>query len=207
MSNYSNYTKNQNEDKNRSSASRSSGKNCLIKGTSLCSLNSLIKVSAVTLVILALQYSHKNECGPNGKCLVSGLESRNARNLSQMNPNFGGSRDNLHFPGENMNERRNNYNNGNFNNPWGSYENLESPSHYDSYYGREPSYMGEENRNEININQFNSGLGQKLKENAIYIVPGMIASYYAWNSLGTQTFLMVAAIIGVLLFAKHNNSN
>ncbi|ANQ10097.1 Uncharacterized protein PCOAH_00037350 [Plasmodium coatneyi] len=204
MSNYSNYTRNQNEDKNGSAASTSKGKNSLMKGK-LSSLNSVIKVFAVTLVILALQYSHKNHCGPNGKCLVSGLESRNVRSLSEMNHNFGGSRESLHFPGEHVNERRNNYNSGNYNSQWGSYENLDSSSYRGSYYDNDPQHMGEHSTNELNINNFNSGLGRKLKENALYIIPGMIASYYAWNSLGTQTFLMVAAIIGVLLFAKYNS--
>ncbi|GAB68677.1 hypothetical protein PCYB_141040 [Plasmodium cynomolgi strain B] len=204
MSNYSNYTNNQNEDKNDSAASTSNAKNCLMKGK-LSSLNSLIKVFAVTLVILALQYSNKNHDGVNGKGVVSGLESNNVRNLSEINSNFGGSRENLHYSGENTNERRNNYNNGNVNSQWGSHENVEPSTYYGTYNNHAPQENGEQNMSEINLNCFNSGLCQNLKKNAIYIVPGVIAGYYAWNTIGTQTFLLVTAIIGVLLFARHNS--
>ncbi|KJP90143.1 hypothetical protein AK88_00312 [Plasmodium fragile] len=194
MSSYSNYTNNLDEDKNGSAASTSSGKNCLMKGT-LSSLKSLIKIFGVTAVLLALHYSNNNDYGINGKDIVSGLKSSNVRSLSEMNANFGESRENLQFSGENVNERRNSYNNGNYRNQWGSYEHLNSSPYSDNYYNQGTQQIGEGSMGRMHFNSFNSGLAQKLKENAIYILPGMIAGYYAWNSLGTQTFILLSAIV------------
>ncbi|EUD63835.1 hypothetical protein C922_04593 [Plasmodium inui San Antonio 1] len=203
MSNCSNYTNNQDADKNDSAANTLNAKNCLMKGK-LSPLNCLIKVIAVTLLILALQYSNENKHGINGRSVVSDLESSNVRSLSEMHSNLGGSRESLYSSHENINERRNNR--GNVGSQWRSHENLESSSYYGTYNNHAPREPGQQNMGELNLDSFSSGILKKVKENAIYVVPGIIAGYYAWTQIGSQRFLLIAAIIGLFLFARHNNS-
>ncbi|GAW83218.1 hypothetical protein, conserved [Plasmodium gonderi] len=201
MSNYNNYMNKQCKDKSVSATRTLSSTNNCQKKEKQPSLCSLTKVFALTIVILVLQCFNKNGCYVNGISAVNKLESSHGRSLSEMNPNYTGQGENMNYSDENVNEMRN-YNN-NVNGAWVNNEHAGPSMCSGPYCNANPQSYGQ-NMNEVNLNVFHTGLGEHLKKNIIYILPGMIAAYYAWNSLGTQPFLLIAAIIGVFLFANQH---
>ncbi|SBT39479.1 Plasmodium exported protein, unknown function [Plasmodium ovale wallikeri] len=73
------------------------------------------------------------------------------------------------------------------------YRNTEAPE----YYPNNVRYLSPGGNN------FNQELYEKLKNNAVFIIPAVLAAFYVLRNSGTQTLLMIAAIAGVLMYTHH----
>ncbi|SBT31575.1 Plasmodium exported protein, unknown function [Plasmodium ovale wallikeri] len=199
MASHNNQKNNTNQDKAFTAKCATSSEKCPKKRGYTNSLNLCTKLFAFTLLVL---YTFKdNVVDENGLCKTGDL--KNVRMLSEVNGNFRRYEDDVNMSREDLNSRRD-YNGG-FTGNWTPQENEEyRRTYHRANDNMESGEYGNNNSNEMNFSCFNSGLCQKLKKNALYIIPSMIGSYYAWNYLGTQNFLLVAVIIGALFYANYN---
>ncbi|KAI4837474.1 hypothetical protein MKS88_003948 [Plasmodium brasilianum] len=154
--------------------------------------------------------------GSNEDSVGKALNSKNIRILCEPGRDFSGSHysngphdQNLYGSTDSINEKRDNNRDGTkppppspqgswstFNDEGLANERLQrNPWIYD-YYQNNVRYVAPEN----NINH---ELIEKLKKNAIYILPVLLVSYYLFRNSGTQTFLLIAAIAGVLMYTRH----
>ncbi|EUD66281.1 hypothetical protein C922_03197 [Plasmodium inui San Antonio 1] len=147
-----------------------------------------------------------------------GFGKGNIRCLTQMNREFGrpefsaqGERSQF-VNGENTTEKKDGNREGSDsqNGPWNNY--------YQGPYGSDPQMHGgvyrnggapEYYNNNDNIryvsprNNFNKELSEKLKSNAIIIIPAMLIGLYFLRNTNPQTLIMLAAIAGILMYTNH----
>ncbi|CAA9989318.1 Plasmodium exported protein, unknown function [Plasmodium knowlesi strain H] len=174
--------------------------------------NHIVKIALFTLFIYT---SANNGIKENGFGKAEG--KRNIRCLTEMNREFGRQEfgaqgeQGQFVNGENTNERRNR-NRGGFdsqNDRWNNsyqgqpgpdpqmheriYRNTDVPEYYNS--GSNIRYVSPGNN-------FNNELFEKLKNNAIFIIPALLLGFYALRNMGTNSLLMIVAIVGILMYTQ-----
>ncbi|GAB67528.1 hypothetical protein PCYB_115480 [Plasmodium cynomolgi strain B] len=175
--------------------------------------NHIVKIALFTLFI----YTSANN-GINENGFGKAVGTRNIRCLSEMNreygrPEFSAQGEQSQFVnGENGNEQkdgnREGYNsqNGPLNNNYQGQFGSDPQMHERVYRNTDvPEYYN--NNNNIRYlspgNNFNKELFEKLKNNAVFIIPALLLGFYILRNTGTHSLLMLAAIAGILMYTQH----
>ncbi|CAI7721618.1 Plasmodium exported protein, unknown function [Plasmodium vivax] len=175
--------------------------------------NHTVKIALFTLFI----YTSANN-GINENGLGKAVGSKNIRCLSEVNGNyarseFGSQGEQSQFVnGDNTNEQRDGSRDsfGSQNSQWSNgyqsqtgsdpqmhervYRNSDVPEYYNSNNNMRYVSPG---------NNFNKELYEKLKNNAVFIIPALLVGFYVLRNTGTQSLLMLAAIAGILMYTHH----
>ncbi|KJP88882.1 hypothetical protein AK88_01376 [Plasmodium fragile] len=180
--------------------------------------NHMIKIALFTLFIVRNEIHYTSASnGNNENGFGKAVGTRNIRCLSERSREFGRpdlrpqSEPGQYVNGDNPNEQKNRNGDGfgpesdqwnyGYYGPHGSdpqmhervYRNTDASDYYTNGYSVRYVSPG---------NTFNNELFEKLKNNAIYIIPVLLAAFYVMRNMGTQSMLLLAAIIGVLMYTQ-----
>ncbi|GAW82004.1 hypothetical protein PGO_114580 [Plasmodium gonderi] len=173
-------------------------------------LNCLARISLFTLFIYNSYNFSMNENG-----LGKVLDARHIRSLSEMNANSmradytSNHQQNQYVSGDSLNEQRD-ASRESYTAQSGAWSNTyqqngsESPMYERVYRNTEaPDYYNNNVRYLAQGDNFNKELFEKLKTNAVFIIPALLFGFYVLRNTGMQTLLMMGAIGGILMYTHH----